>query len=164
MIKVLPHTTMLDAALLDGSLEAVFGVAFANGKSITDELVVGEMLQSSGLKFKPSVMAPIANPDKAQVSVMAGQTLLDLAVQELGSLEAVFALSLLNRLPTTAELTTSQMIDFSINPLNKKVAQTFKNNSWKPASATTSAPAGQPPLPVLEGVDYWAIEVDFKVQ
>lgn len=164
MIKILPHTTMLDAALQDGSLEAVFGLAFANGKSITDELVVGEVLQSSGLRFNPSVMAAIANPDKSQVSVMAGQTLLDLAVQELGSLEAVFGLSILNHLPPTAELTTLQMIDFNINPLNKKVAQTFRNNNWKPASATTSAPAGQPPLPILEGVDYWAIEVDFKVQ
>lgn len=161
-VNIQPGMNILDAAIASGgSMEDVFALCFLNGKSITSDLVPGTNLQATGKQYAPSVMGAIANPTIDTIKVIAGQTLLDMAMQQLGSMDAVFSLAKLNGLSVTQQLADSQILNFSIMPFNRIIAKEFKDNGWKPASATTTS--GVQTIPVLEGVDYWGIEIDFEV-
>lgn len=161
-IDIQAGMNFLDAALASaGSMEDLFSLALLNGKSITDDLVPGITLVSTGLKYSPSVLGAVANPDIDQVQVISSQTLLDLAIQQLGSMEAIFDLAKLNGLSISDQLTDGQNLAFNINPVNRIIAKRYKDNGWKPASATTIP--GAAPIEGLEGIDYWAIEIDFIV-
>ncbi|WP_282333238.1 hypothetical protein [Pinibacter soli] len=88
------------------------------------------------------------------VKAMAGQTLIDLAIQASGSLEALFDIALLNGISITDELTIGQ-----IYKLTEVVDDSVVNNLYplKPASALFDISDQS------EGIDYWAIEKDFIV-
>jgi hypothetical protein len=164
-VKILPGMNMADAALLSaGSMEDLFLLAQANGKSLTDDLEPGEILIPSGQKYRPSTPPIIADPVSKPVQSMAGQTLLDSAIQQVGGMDGLFILARLNGFSVTHDLTDGQQLEYPLTPVNRQVQTAFQNNGWKPASATTQVKAGDPP-PVnqLEGVDYWGIEIDFII-
>lgn len=161
-INIEAGMNILDAALASaGSMEDLFFLASLNGLSITADLKPGTILPATGKKYQPSVLGAIANREIDQVNVLSGQTLLDMAMQKLGSLEGLFSLALLNGLSVTQTLTDGQSLDFPIKPFNRIIAKSFEDNNWKPASATTVP--GEAPIEGLQGIDYWAIEIDFQI-
>lgn len=87
------------------------------------------------------------------VKVQAGQTLLDIAIQELGSADAVAALAFLNELDITAEITAGQVLKLP-EVTNKRVVRALDEAGIFPATHISE---------ILEGIDYWGIEYDFIV-
>lgn len=70
--------------------------------------------------------------------VRPGQTLHDIAIQYLGSAEAVFGLAKLNGLDIEADLVAGQVLDLP-TVSNKRVRRLFKENGWMPAADVTGA-------------------------
>ncbi|MFS2189808.1 hypothetical protein ACCC92_24240 [Mucilaginibacter sp. Mucisp84] len=95
------------------------------------------------------------------VEVLEGQTLADLAIQNFGSIEAWFSFAELNGKAITDDLYSGQVLQYSTTPNNKQVLQTYTDNGYKPASATTVPGQEQPDQ--LTGIDYWIIGNDFIV-
>jgi len=85
--------------------------------------------------------------------VLPGQTLADIAVQYLGSEEAVFELASLNNLNVTTILTPGQILKLP-SALAPKVSKFMAAGGYKPASGVDDE---------LGGISVWAINVDFIV-
>ena len=97
------------------------------------------------------------------VEVLDGQTLVDIAAQELGDIDRVFEIAQLNEMNITDELTAGQEIlvpDFEISKGN--MVDLFADKANAPASSITES-EGEDVVP-QEGIDYWAIENDFVIQ
>jgi hypothetical protein len=94
-----------------------------------------------------------------EVKVLEGQSLFDLAVQVSGSTEAAFNMAGLNGLSITDVLTSGSVL-IAPDPINKPVSEYYRMNGLKPATDVT---IGVMDEMRDEGIDYWAIEVDFIV-
>lgn len=86
------------------------------------------------------------------VVVQPGQTLHDIAVQWLGSAEAVYELAQLNGLAYTESLVAGQELVLPA-AYAARTANEFARNGWSPA---TDSEEGDP-----IGIGYWRIEIDF---
>lgn len=91
------------------------------------------------------------------VTVQAGQTLLDLSIQYLGSEEKVFELAKLNNLSITTQLVTGQKINLPTVG-NPRVVKVLKDGNRHPAANLENGT-----FEILEGVDFWGIEYDFII-
>ena len=96
-----------------------------------------------------------------KVTVLDGQSLFDLAIQHSGSIEAVFEMASANGLSVTDDLVTGTELE-TVSATDKPVAKYYSNNGLKPATALTTD--DQLVAAELEGISYWAINVDFVVQ
>lgn len=162
-VTILVGMNPIDAAIVSGgSAEDVFAFCFLNGLGLTDDLAPGAIYQGTGMAYQASSV--ITNPQitSKPVNVLPGQTLLDIAMQQLGSVEGVFALALLNQMSITGDLVEGSALDYSLTPFSLTVLKVYQNNGYKPASGLSTAGGAMPVL--LSGVDYWAIEFDFTVQ
>lgn len=161
-VKIQIGMSLADAALASaGSIEDLFSFARLNGFAITDTPQPGQELTGTGIVYRPSGTPSVAYLMVKQVPVMEGQTIADLAIQQLGSIEALFDLAKLNGFGVTNVLFSGQLLDYSLTPVDQAVLKTYTDNGYKPASATTVAGQGQPDQ--LTGIDYWIIESDFIV-
>ncbi|AUS04478.1 hypothetical protein C1A40_02875 [Tamlana carrageenivorans] len=93
--------------------------------------------------------------------VEQGQSFLDMVLQETGSVENALAMAIENQLSITSDLQIGQNLN-AVPVTNKRVAALFHNNN-KPATHQTFPDSGNL-SPILGGIDYMAIEVDFIVQ
>ena len=162
-VKILVGMNAIDAAIATaGSAEDIFAFCALNGIGLTDALTPGEVLQGTGFVYLLS--SSITNPQitTKPVKVLPGQTLLDLAMQTMGSVEAVFVLAQLNNRSVTADLVAGTAINYSLTPYNAAVVKIYSDNGFKPASGLSIPGPGKPAL--LSGIGYWAIEYDFVVQ
>ena len=87
------------------------------------------------------------------IIVEPGQTMADIAIQWCGSLAAWPLIAELNGLGFTDVLTAGTSI---IVPevTDKRTAQYFDRGGYKPSTGEVTE---------LEGIDYWFVELDFKV-
>lgn len=91
------------------------------------------------------------------VKVLYQQTIIDIAVQELGDAERAVEIAALNGLGITDELTAGQVLqvpDYDASKVN--TVQLFMNKALAPASVDDA-------MTIDEGIDYWALEMDFEV-
>jgi hypothetical protein len=95
-----------------------------------------------------------------EIRVSEKQSLFDIAVEKCGSAEAVFAIAELNDLAITDAMIAGQTLLVS-EPTNKAIADYYQTRGLKPATDATTAAMDELRN---EGVDYWALEVDFVVQ
>jgi hypothetical protein len=94
-----------------------------------------------------------------RVKILDGQTLIDIAIQELGDVSRVFEISELNDVSLTAALVPGSYLVLPVADNKKRfMVQLFSDPANKPASACTDEDSE------LEGIDYWALEEDFVVQ
>lgn len=96
-----------------------------------------------------------------RITILDGQSLLDLAIQQAGSIDAVFALALANGLSVTNDLPAGGLVD-TVDVSSKPIASYYANNALTPATALTTE--DKLVAAELEGISYWAINVDFVVQ
>jgi hypothetical protein len=82
-----------------------------------------------------------------------GQTLTDISIQHLGSEEAVGELARLNSLDLTAVLIPGQVL-YLPDVVGKRVVRVYTERNYVPAANVSS---------LLEGIDYWAIGIDFMI-
>ena len=93
------------------------------------------------------------------MKVLQGQTLIDIAIQELGSAEGAYGLAALNGLSVTDELVPGLELQLP-TVTNKSISDYYTNKGIKPATYITANTI----LPENEGgVEFWAIETEFLV-
>lgn len=94
------------------------------------------------------------------VKVAPGQTLIDIAVQELGDWERLFEVAKLNKMNITDPLVADQEITVPAFARDKgEIVRVFTDPSNKPASDSHGSVENQ----INEGIDYWAIGTEFIV-
>jgi hypothetical protein len=181
-MKTLEGQTIFDIAVQQcGSADAAFALAVLNGVSLTDDLIPGKELAlpevvnaDVALYFKSKNLQPatslaaqaqiigslvdtVANNSQLNgnmIRVMESQTLLDIALQEFGSIEAAFALATLNGMSPTDELTAGELLHRTAI-VNKKIVSYYSEKNIRPATGSI--------ISTLGGVGYWAIETEFLV-
>lgn len=96
-----------------------------------------------------------------QVKALFGQTVLDIAIQELGDVSRAIEIALLNGLSLTADLSAGQVLSVPQAAKDvRSIVQLFTDKANAPASGNTVGG-----FPVKEeGIDFWAIENDFQIQ
>lgn len=96
-----------------------------------------------------------------RITILDGQSLFDLAIQHAGSIDAVFALASANGLSVTDDLAAGGLVD-AVDVSSKPIANYYANNGLTPATALTAD--DKLVAAEMEGISYWAINVDFIVQ
>lgn len=91
------------------------------------------------------------------VTVKDYQTLFDIAVQEMGSVDAAFDLARLNDLSISDALVSGQVIVLPDAPTDEYVMNEFEAKKLFPATADKGEEN------VLGGIGYMGIGIDFKV-
>lgn len=96
-----------------------------------------------------------------KVKILYGQTLLDIAIQELGDLERVFEIAVDNNISISDELDEVPVLNVGDYDKDKRyLVQLFSTPANKPASADKAGDVNAR----LEGIDYWTLGLDFIVQ
>ncbi len=97
----------------------------------------------------------------ANVRVSERQNLLDVAIQESGSILAAFDLAVANDISVTDDLTAGQVLQ-TVDIYNADVFNYYTQKNLKPATGFSSF--GTPGETEEEGISIWAINIDFIVQ
>ena len=95
-----------------------------------------------------------------KIAVKNNQCLFDIAIQTLGSAEAIFAIAEANNISISDNLTTGQKLQIPRENVHaqRKIAEYYAVNNIYPATAIDDNKTIVP-----EGIEYWAIEYDFTV-
>lgn len=94
------------------------------------------------------------------VKILAGQTMVDIAIQELGDLERVFEIAVDNDTSISDELLPGSFLNVGDYVADKRyLVKVFE----KPTKIASFDFAGDVNAR-LEGIDYWTLELDFIVQ
>ena len=91
-----------------------------------------------------------------KATVLDRQSIFDLAIQELGIVEAAFAFSIENDLSLTENLEVGQELVVT-DKENKAIANYYENRGLKPATGITEEQSK------FEGIEFMGIEIDFIV-
>ena len=92
----------------------------------------------------------------ATVKLKDRQTPVDIAIQEYGSFEGVFALAERNGISITEVLAAGQELETAPQDVvDKLVSERFRVQGVKPATELEN--------PLQEGIGFWAIEYDFVI-
>ncbi|MGQ0739147.1 MAG: hypothetical protein ACT4OJ_08830 [Bacteroidota bacterium] len=95
------------------------------------------------------------------VKVLNGQTLVDIAVQELGDASRALEIAELNDRKITDDLAAGQLVNVpDYERERRSTVILFTDDANKPASGLTQEEIDARP----EGIDYWILENDFVVQ
>lgn len=187
MITVFDNQSLFDIAIQRlGSAETALTLALLNGLSVTDVLEPGQVLISSevfdsdvveyysGRNLVPatgnddivtnpiialSVYSDLYFNIESQILVSDNQSLFDVAIQRLGSAEAALTLALLNGLSVTDVLEPGQIV--IVPEVHNSVVDYYSRKNIVPATSATYT--GNNEELVFEGIDYWAVAVDFFV-
>ena len=93
------------------------------------------------------------------MKVLQGQSIFDIAVQELGSAEGAFDIALLNGQSVTDALEEGQEMKLTAL-VNKPIAAYYANKSLTPATSLTETQQNEA---LAEGIDFWAVETEFII-
>ncbi|NNV54520.1 hypothetical protein [Limnovirga soli] len=177
---------LLDVALIGhGDAGSVFAMAMLNGISITDDIPSGTFVELSDISNASIVNGLIARgarpataiqfnefallgnaavysvrpnfTDADKVFVADKQNLLDVQVLTTGDLSGLFTMALLNGIGITDDISSGQKLTKAV-AFDADVVNVLNERKARPATAI------EPGIEVLEGIDYWAIDVDFVVQ
>lgn len=97
-----------------------------------------------------------------QTTTRNNQTLLDIAVQECGTVEAAFEIAERNGLALTDELNTGQKLDIVMTTTREEsVVQELAADRIKPATAPS---AEETELVPYGGIGFMGIEIDFVIR
>jgi hypothetical protein len=113
--------------------------------------------------FEPILTLNIPNIQSTQkrVRVEASQELIDIVIQELGDPSRLIEVALLNNISPTENLESGSYVVVPSYDNNKKdIVRVFANPMNKPASGMAN---NQNSTIGLDGIDYWAVYIDFVV-
>lgn len=94
------------------------------------------------------------------VIVKSGQTLMDIALQEKGSIEAIEEIAALNGLSITEELLAGTTLEIPVSTWNKLVENYCRDNDVSPSTALT---ADNMEEIWKGGIGFMRIGVDFEI-
>lgn len=95
--------------------------------------------------------------------VLNTQSLLDIALQELGDISGIFELLELGNLSITDQLTAGSELELPPQPANKQITGYYSAHRLTPATAITIDSTDEGNNLLLEGIEFWGIEYDFTV-
>ena len=98
------------------------------------------------------------------ITVLHNQSLLDLALQHLGTIESIFELAILNEKSVTDDMVAGAPLNvppFSAGARNKDILAYYTAKKIQPATAFTKS--DKQVFERLEGISIWAINLDFIV-
>ncbi len=159
---------LLDISIKEvGNIAALFAIAQKNDLAITADLPSGMLLDVdiTGLfnteeNNDTAILPDVKN--EAEILVINSkelQTLLDISIQEKGSVEALFAIALRNEKSITDELASGSVIDVNTKIIDEGIAAYYFINKLKPSSNASAIPG----VEVEEGIEFWAVEYEFIV-
>lgn len=96
------------------------------------------------------------------ITVTSRQSVLDIALQYCGALEAAFDIALSNGISLSDDLTIGQQLVVP-EPIDKTMAWHYNVNGILPATAITMEEINDI-LNIGDGIGFWGIEIDFIVQ
>ncbi len=166
-IKISSFTADGEQSLADivsgryGSFEALFEIAAANNFAIDDLPLLDAVIVFPELNIAPvkTIAIPVVVVVDDTVAAAGDQTPIDLAIQEGGTVEALFDFALLNSMEITGDLIVGQAYKKPAL-LNRSIAEIF-NEIRKPASGYNLEDTITALTP--EGIDFWIIEDTFIV-
>lgn len=95
--------------------------------------------------------------------ILNRQSLLDMVIQECGSLDSIFSLAERNNMAITDDLPAGKELEYALEDITQKqVVISLANRGIQPATAISSELLANGEL-LLEGVEFWGIEYDFIV-
>ncbi len=97
-----------------------------------------------------------------KVTVLPGQTLFDIVIQEKGSLEGLFDVMASNNLNASDELEAGDTVIIEGDPADRQTLKYITKKKIKPATRISSASSSSVST-TLGGIGYWIIEDDFVV-
>lgn len=97
-----------------------------------------------------------------KIIVLHNQSLLDLAIQHTGAVENAFAIAVANGLSITDELEAGENIGLTAYDIqqNKDILSYYTAKKLQPATGLSSQQLSNDKP---QGIDYWAIQMDFVV-
>lgn len=98
----------------------------------------------------------------SEITVTSRQSLMDVALQHGGALDAIFDMAQANDRSLTDDLVAGDTLDVP-EAQEPRVTQYYKVNNVMPATAITIAEINDI-LGMGEGIEFWGIEFDFIVQ
>lgn len=100
--------------------------------------------------------------EHTMITVTNNQSMMDVAIQNCGSFEAAFDLAMLNDISLTDDLSAgASLTETAIS--NNDVVVAYNAAHVCPATAVTTDEINEA-LGVEEGIEFWAIQIDFEVQ
>lgn len=161
------HQTIIDLAIQStGSAEAAFELALMNGYSITDDVETGHVLSVPDVVdvdvlnyfTQKGIQPATAWLDNAErvvsaadvvisdenlltsnyITVLDGQTLFDIAMQQCGSAEAAFDLAIANDISITDILTAGTKL-IPVAAISNKIVSYYEQKGIRPATSITEA-------------------------
>ena len=95
--------------------------------------------------------------------ILNRQSLLDIVIQECGSLDSIFSLAEQNNIAVTDDLPAGRELEYTLEDITQKqVIISLANRGIKPATAISPELLADGEL-LLEGIEFWGIEYDFIV-
>lgn len=188
IVKAKNGQTLLDVAISYGSIEDVFALAIDNNISITDNISNNQIKYDNyeeNKNVEPATYPtteqievllygigslqyvesnPLVDYDNNEdvsniINVLSGQNTLDIALQYFGSAAAAFDIAIENNISITDDIALHKLHPVVVH--DKEVVREYKNLS--PATYITTQQYAEL-LPIeQEGVEFWAIEIDFEV-
>lgn len=159
VIKANGESSFIEYAIAQyGNIEAAFDLALSNGLSADSVPVLNSNVSVPILEIRKQKNAFKRSLKPAYKYVKAGgdQGLIDLALQEAGTVEGIFEVAFLNGLSITDDLVPgNEYLKPAIQV--QKIVDLFAN-THKPSSNGYNELTEQP-----EGIDYWYIENNFIV-
>lgn len=162
---VLNNDNLIEIAIRKASSpEAVLDIIKQTGLSVTAILEPGQLLgiDLTGITYQvpASAYRGVFTPAPSLIIVRNNQTILDIAIQETGAIEAVIDLMKTNGIPVTEDLETGGQLSLTLtDDQMTDLRQFFKGNNIRPATGATITDN-----PALEGIGYWLVYKNFIVQ
>jgi hypothetical protein len=98
---------------------------------------------------------------KTSKTILFGQTLLDIASQELGDASRAFEIAVMNNMSLTDDLVSGEtLLTPDADTKVRGIIQLFSDSSKAPASADVAGEMKSK----SEGVEFWKLENDFIIQ
>lgn len=104
-------------------------------------------------------MKPTNETMAKDTTVLTRQSLADVCIQQLGGISAWFQLAWANNIGITDELAAGDVLQTDMPIVASDIVDFYAARNIKPATSLTATE-----LTTLEGIGYWVIGLDFKIQ
>ncbi|HLO59065.1 MAG TPA: hypothetical protein VK172_14690 [Lentimicrobium sp.] len=98
-----------------------------------------------------------------EVKILKGQTLADIAIQETGELAGLFQIAFKNGISLTDDLAAGEVIQVDDLDINISELRKIRLDNVVPATAFGYVVNEEGEEPILDGIGYWSVGMDFIV-
>ena len=164
--SIRPNENIIDVAIrVYGHINGLYflvkknnSISFSSELSAGTELIIDDSLDFS--EEKTIDLTNIIEQAPQELSIESNQNIFDISIIAFGSVEGLQNLIKRNNISASEILLPGTILNSKGNISNKSIVDYWKNKKTKPATGNILLINNEP---VLEGIGYWAIAIDFKV-